>query len=96
MIDRRAFLRALGFGTVAAAAAATSVLDLERLLWIPGERVIVLPSVGNTLITPTWMSKELMRTFVNDLKFASFVSREYDQIPVIGSRVTVSLPRRFV
>jgi hypothetical protein len=43
-MDRRAFLRALGFGTVAAAAAATSVFDLERLLWVPGEKTIFLPS----------------------------------------------------
>lgn len=42
-MDRRAFLRRLGFGTVAAAAAATGVLDLERLLWVPGEKTIFVP-----------------------------------------------------
>lgn len=42
-MDRRAFLRRLGFGTVAAAAAATGVLDLERLLWVPGEKQIFIP-----------------------------------------------------
>lgn len=42
-MDRRSFLRALGFGTVAAAAAATSVLDLEKLLWVPGEKTICIP-----------------------------------------------------
>lgn len=41
MIDRRAFLRRLGFGTVAAAA--TGVLDLEKLLWVPGEKTIFVP-----------------------------------------------------
>ncbi len=43
MIDRRAFLRRLGFGTVAAAAAATGVLDVEKLLWTPGEKTIFIP-----------------------------------------------------
>lgn len=42
-MDRRSFLRALGFGTVAAAAAASSVLDIEKLLWVPGEKTIVVP-----------------------------------------------------
>lgn len=43
MIDRRAFLRRLGFGTVAAAAAATGAIDLERLLWSPSEKTIFIP-----------------------------------------------------
>jgi hypothetical protein len=47
-MNRRAFLHALGFGTVAAAAAATSVLDLERLLWVPGEKTIFIPTVPIT------------------------------------------------
>jgi|SRR5881394_438682 len=42
MIDRRAFLRRLGFGTVSAAAAALT-FDVEKLLWRPGEKTIVLP-----------------------------------------------------
>lgn len=43
MIDRRAFLRRLGVGTVAAAAAAIGVLDVEKLLWVPGEKTIFIP-----------------------------------------------------
>lgn len=42
-MDRRAFLARLGFGTVAAAAAVLS-FDVERLLWVPGEKTILLPS----------------------------------------------------
>ncbi len=55
MLDRRTFLRRLGFGTVAAAAAATGALDVERLLWVPGEKTIFLPppptimALGDTL-----------------------------------------------
>lgn len=42
-MNRRSFLASLGFGTVAAAAAANSLLDVERLLWVPGEKTIFLP-----------------------------------------------------
>lgn len=42
-MNRRKFLARLGFGTVAAAAAASGVLDVERLLWVPGEKTIFLP-----------------------------------------------------
>lgn len=57
MLDRRAFLRRLGFGTVAAAAAANGVLDVERLLWAPGERTIILPAAPT--IAP--LSQTLLR-----------------------------------
>ena len=43
MIDRRTFLRRLGFGTISAAAAALT-FDVEKLLWVPGEKTILLPS----------------------------------------------------
>ncbi len=42
-LNRRDFLRRLGFGTVAAAAAASGVLDVERMLWQPGEKAIFIP-----------------------------------------------------
>ena len=42
-MDRRTFLRRLGYGTVSAAAAASGAVDLERLLWMPDERRIFLP-----------------------------------------------------
>ncbi len=44
-LARRAFLRQLGFGTLSAAAAALT-WDVERLLWVPGERTILLPSAA--------------------------------------------------
>lgn len=41
MMDRRRFLRWLG-GTAAGAAAAHT-LDLDKLLWVPGDKTIFLP-----------------------------------------------------
>ncbi len=43
-MNRRTFLTRLGFGTVAAAAAATGAIDIERLLWVPSEKTIFIPS----------------------------------------------------
>jgi hypothetical protein len=43
-VNRRAFLQRLGFGTVAAAATATGAIDIERLLWVPGEKTIFIPT----------------------------------------------------
>lgn len=42
-MNRRAFLARLGFGTVAAAAAANGILDVDKLLWLPGEKTIFVP-----------------------------------------------------
>ncbi len=42
-MDRRAFLRHLGFGTVSAAAASLT-WDVERLIWVPGVKTILLPA----------------------------------------------------
>lgn len=48
-MDRRSFLNSLGFGTVAAAASAIGVVDIERLLWTPGERTIFIPKPREVL-----------------------------------------------
>jgi hypothetical protein len=39
-VNRRGFLSLLGLGT------AGLVLDPERLLWVPGQKTIFLPSIG--------------------------------------------------
>jgi hypothetical protein len=79
-IDRRAFLRRLGFGTVSAAAAAIGVFDVERLLWVPGEKTIVLlPPVrelhGFEMVD--WVTKEMLRVAGNRLRIAELADREY-------------------
>lgn len=55
---------------------------------------------NNTLATPTWVTKETARYFVNDLTFLANVNRTYDdQYQIAGARVgnTVNarLPQRF-
>jgi len=60
MIDRRRFLWGV-FGAVATGA----VLDVDQLLWVPGAKTIFLPPVVpvrlNTLITPEWITWEVLQ-----------------------------------
>ena len=56
--------------------------------------------MANTLVTPTWYTKEVARSLVNTLKFAANVNRSYDDQYVqagakIGYTVNARLPQRF-
>ncbi len=74
MMDRRAFLRQLGFGTVSAAAAALT-WDVERLLWVPGERQIFLPLRD----TPDWVIRDCVRRLADAID-ADILERVYAQL----------------
>ncbi len=54
MIDRRAFLRSLGVGTVSAAAAVCA-FDVEKLLWVPGEKTLWLPPQKGVELVKPWL-----------------------------------------
>ncbi len=54
----------------------------------------------NTLATPTWVTKETARYFVNDLTFLANVNRTYDDQYIqsgakVGNTVNARLPQRF-
>lgn len=56
--------------------------------------------MANTLVTPTWYTKETARILVNELKFAANVNRSYDDQYVqagakVGYTVNARLPQRF-
>ena len=56
--------------------------------------------MANTLVTPTWYTKETARILVNNLKFAANVNRSYDDQYVqagakVGYTVNARLPQRF-
>jgi hypothetical protein len=56
--------------------------------------------MANTVITPTWYTKETARILVNNLKFAANVNRSYDDQYVqagakVGYTVNARLPQRF-
>ena len=57
--------------------------------------------MANTLVTPTWVTKETALGFLNNLKFAGSINREYSDEYIqagakVGSTVQVRMPVRFV
>ena len=57
--------------------------------------------MANTLITPSWVTKETARGYVNNLKFAANINKSYsDQFrqngAKVGATVNVRMPVRFV
>lgn len=56
--------------------------------------------MANSLLTPDWITKEIARNLVNNLKFASNVNRSYDDEysqsgAKVGNTVKARLPQRF-
>lgn len=56
--------------------------------------------MANTLVTPTWVTKEVARGYLNNLKFVSNINRSYsDEFRVdgakVGQTINVRLPQRF-
>lgn len=77
-MNRRGFLKALLSGTAGAVAAHT--LDLDRLLWVPGEKTIFLPSPHcNSFVTPDWVTHHALEILKRNLEFSRCINREYDQ-----------------
>lgn len=86
-ISRRRFVGLLAGS--AAVAAAAPMLDIERLVWTPGQMLggqaleaaplIVVPEVGgNILLTPEWVTRECMKYLRDNLKMVSAFNRTYD------------------
>lgn len=56
--------------------------------------------MANTLLTPSWVTKEVARGFTNEIRFISNVNRTYDDQYVqagakVGDTVQARLPQRF-
>ncbi len=57
--------------------------------------------MANTLLTPTWVTKEVARGFINEMRFLANVNRTYDDQyrqggAKVGRTVNARLPNRFV
>lgn len=100
-MDRRAFLRLAGQGALGAVVAST--VDVEQLLWTPGEKTILIPDLTeqwdvkhldpwrphrNTFVSIDWLVQEHLRQLERSLAFAKVVNREYDRVyPRSGAKV---------
>lgn len=84
-MSRRRFLGIVG--STATAAAVAPLVDLERLVWTPGQSIVV-PDLGevaafggggNQLLTVDWITKESLRILSENMKMSSMVNRVYDE-----------------
>lgn len=107
-MSRRRFLGIVG--STAAAVALAPHVDLERLVWTPGQTIVVpdLSEVaefgGNQLLTVDWITNETLRIMQQNLSMASFINREYDaktqqavtvvRNPMVDLRVDLERGRR--
>jgi hypothetical protein len=99
-IGRRQFLRTLSStALVATAAALVPGGDLERLIWIPGEKTIFLPSLDDgpvLLLTPEWVVRDAMRVLTNNLQFVKALNRDYDEHMLQrGGQMGLLVPMRY-
>ena len=80
-MHRRRFLRLLT-GSAAGIVLAPA-LDLDRLLWVPGERTIFLPCQPDLLVCEPWLEREALRILENKLRFTWRIIRDWNE-PVVG------------
>jgi hypothetical protein len=97
VMGRRAFLRVLAAG--AAAAGVASAVDLERLVWTPGEVVSVgglIEESSNIFLTPQWVTQDVARFWVNNVRLIGSFDRTFDVFDVDTPPARVKLPTRFL
>lgn len=97
--SRRRFLRAALVGSALAA-----TVDVEQLLWTPGEKTIFLPDaddewIPNYLVTDDWIVREGLRILENNLTILKSVNRAYDDrfldARTVGEAVNIIVPMRW-
>lgn len=94
-LSRRGFLKLLGSGVLGAAALAT--LDVDKLLWVPGERTIFLPAlepVTMSVETMDWLTRRAMQLLKENLMFTNTINQEYGRRAIRGHVVNVSMRLR--
>lgn len=95
-LSRRRFL-----GLVTAASTAAAIIDLDQLLWMPGEKTIFLPDLSVAdFPTPTWITQEALKMLRAKLDLARHDLPCYDATAspvgnIVGNTVQIRIPRRF-
>lgn len=87
-MNRRAFLTTLAAGLAGAA------LDPERLLWVPGQKTIFIPTLPvSRLVTPDYLQlivEEGLRALRQNLQVSAILNRRYDAlVPAHGYNVHI-------
>lgn len=90
-MNRRGF-----FGALFGAAAAAATLEPEKLLWVPGAKMISIPSPVGTFHTFDWITKETLRILVADIdRQAAYWAFNNKLNYKVGEKIYVPQPRRY-
>lgn len=92
-MNRRSFLQLLSTGALGAVIAPE--LDLERLLWVPGQKTIFLPSATLGTFDPIFYTNEALRILANSLGMCRFFAQHYDGTFPRGDTTAIKIPQRF-
>lgn len=94
--SRRQFLRTALVGATVAA-----TVDVERLLWTPGERTWFLPPAPTRIelaefLSADWIAQESLRILHNQMAVMQRLTRPYNDEPSsLGDHVQVRLPQQW-
>lgn len=92
-MNRRGF-----FGALFGAAAAAATLDPEKLLWVPGAKLISIPAPVGTIRTIDWITKEALRILANNIDKQAAMwaqNNNFNERFKVGETIYVPQPRRF-
>jgi hypothetical protein len=82
-MNRRRFLQMLSAGAFGA-----MTLDVEKLLWVPGQKTIFLPPPSsNSILTIEMITRESLRILENMLTFGTHAQRSYEGGHKLGDTV---------
>lgn len=76
--------------------AAPLVLDPERLLWVPGQKLISIPPTTPRIVTIDWFTRETLRILAENLRLDALTQFGYFTYPRIGETITVRRPIRAI
>lgn len=94
-MNRRDFLRALGF-TAAAAVTAPLVSAFVPMSAAPVVPMFEsAPLAGNVFVTSAWVNREALRILRGNMAFASRINRFYDDAFEEGPTIDIRLPERY-
>lgn len=102
LVEEGATVNRRGFLTTLAAAAAGAALDPERLLWVPGEKTVILPPAGGWIgVDFGWSEPEIsiwrggIRGGKNELLTVDMITKEALKVLDNNLKLAKELQRRY-
>lgn len=93
-MNRRSFLAWLGGTAAGVAAVASGTLDVDRLLWVPGEKTILLPD-SPSIVEYEEAAEYLQNLPANKFMTIDWISRDMLAAMENNLKVTRQISRRY-